>query len=504
MATLARANATGHSAAYLQVGSAVGRYFVLRPLGAGAMGVVYEAYDPQLNRKIALKILRPEPTRSERDTGELLHEAQAMAQLTHPNVRAIFDVGMVDGQVFIAMEHVDGVTLAAWLHQSRRSAREVLAMFVDAGAGLAAAHGAGVVHGDFKPDNVLVGADGRVRVTDFGLATYSNESGEAPSPRRGGTPGFMAPEQEAGGVALAQSDQYSFCVALNGALQECQGRVPASVRSLVSKGLSPSPENRHPSMSALLQDLRRAQERRRQSWVVGACLSALVLAAVATGVTVRSRRQLCKSGGPRWASIWNASRRARVAKALQQTGAPYARTVSDRLSPLLDAYGERWERMFDDACEATWIRGEQSAELMDRRVACLDDRLGEVDALLGIFEGATADTPEGAIQATAGLPTLDLCVDAKALAQPFPKDMEKKREQLGRIDALRLAGKYAQGVRETAEAVSAVEGTAYPAVRAQAALALGRLQILAGDRKAAEPPLVESAALALEGKDARG
>jgi eukaryotic-like serine/threonine-protein kinase len=252
----------------LERGAALGRYLVLDRLGAGGMGVVYTAYDPQLDRKVALKLVRnPKATYSSEGPTRLLREAQAMAKLAHPNVVTVHDVGIVDGQVFIAMEFVEGQTLGEWLAElgpapgsgpgSGLGPRwvEVLDVFVAAGAGLRAAHEVGIVHRDFKPDNVLIGVDGRVRVMDFGLARAdddnpavrqatgrqsalgpadddnpampSDEGHELADSALGftattltvagaimGTPAYMAPEQHLGLRADARADQFGFCVAM--------------------------------------------------------------------------------------------------------------------------------------------------------------------------------------------------------------------------------------------------------------------------------------------------
>src|SRR5262245_38729127 len=159
-------------AALLERGAAVGRYVILDRLGTGGMGVVYSAYDPELDRKVALKLLRPDrgPFSGEAGRLRLLREAQAIARLSHPNVIAVYDTGSFGDQVFVAMEFVEGWTLRQWLEEKRPAWREVLARFVLAGRGLAAAHAVGLVHRDFKPENVLLGKDGRVRVADFGIA----------------------------------------------------------------------------------------------------------------------------------------------------------------------------------------------------------------------------------------------------------------------------------------------------------------------------------------------
>ncbi|HYO70315.1 MAG TPA: serine/threonine-protein kinase [Archangium sp.] len=212
-------------------GALVGRYMVLEKLGAGGMGVVYAAYDPELDRKLALKLLHPGSDPVEKSGGQarLMREAQAMARLAHPNVISLFDVGVWSGRVFIAMELVEGPSLRDWLKQASHSWREVVEVFIAAGRGLAAAHAAGLVHRDFKPDNVLLGREGRVRVLDFGLARPASATEESlampaelPLSERGsspldtpltrvglviGTPAYMAPELYSGGVFDARSDQ---------------------------------------------------------------------------------------------------------------------------------------------------------------------------------------------------------------------------------------------------------------------------------------------------------
>jgi serine/threonine protein kinase len=218
-------------------GDRLGRYVIIDLLGSGGMGVVYTAYDPDLDRRVALKLLRPDRGPSWGETGRLrlLREAQAIARLSHPNVIAVYDAGSFGDQVFVAMEFIEGGTLRQWLEE-RPPWREVLDRFLLAGRGLAAAHAAGLVHRDFKPDNVLLSRDGRVRVMDFGLARPIGEPSRmeewrAPAGSGGnlaspltqwgealGTPGYMAPEQLRGEASDARSDQFSFCVSLYEAL----------------------------------------------------------------------------------------------------------------------------------------------------------------------------------------------------------------------------------------------------------------------------------------------
>jgi hypothetical protein len=296
----------------------VGRYQLLEVIGAGGMGVVYTAHDPQLNRKVALKLVRASSAKAEiaaKSRARLLREAQAMAQLAHPNVVAVYDAGTHEGQVFVAMELVEGDNLKLYLKQHRPDWRGAVELFVAAGDGLAAAHARGLVHRDFKPDNVLVGSDGRVRVTDFGLARLELEPEDTPSAeeRRAarplsmtetgmllGTPAYMAPEQLKGLSVDGRSDQFSFCVALFEALCGRRPyqltsvdssptafpkdvRVPAAIVALLDRGLNTAPEQRFGSMAELLAGLKAALHEPKKSRAPWAAVIAATVAAIAAG-----------------------------------------------------------------------------------------------------------------------------------------------------------------------------------------------------------------------------
>jgi Protein kinase domain/Putative zinc-finger len=315
---------TGHpppsATGILAAGTQVGRYLVTDMIGAGGMGVVYAADDPELDRRVAIKLLRRD-LRAAFGEARLQREAQAMARISHQNVIAVHDVGSHADQVFVAMELVDGHSLRAWLRARARSVGGIVSTFAAAGRGLAAAHAAGLVHRDFKPDNVLVDADdGRVRVTDFGLARAADDRADAGGGARDdaiaidrpltvsgaviGTPAYMAPEQLAGGHVDARTDQFSFCVALYEALYgerpfagkhlaeleaevaagrvrpppaRTRSRVPASLRAIVLRGLSVRPGDRFSTMDDLVAALGRDRTRvpRTVAWL------ALALAAIA-------------------------------------------------------------------------------------------------------------------------------------------------------------------------------------------------------------------------------
>jgi hypothetical protein len=306
----------------LPPGTRVGRYAVGDVLGAGGMGVVYAATDPELGRAVAVKLVRGDIARGMKAARRrMVREAQAMARVSHPNVIAVHDAGTFGGDVFIAMELVRGQSLRAWLASGVRSVGDILTAYLAAGRGLAAAHAAGLVHRDFKPDNVLVGDDGRVRVTDFGLA---HTDGDDLSSLDGntisgdllpddpvdltmtgaiiGTPPYMAPEQHDGGLVDARSDQFAFCIALYEALYgerpfpgrtrddiakavrsgriappPAGARVPGSLRAILLRGLSLRPGDRFPTMDSLLRALGRDRGRLPRRVAAVAAIALLVV-----------------------------------------------------------------------------------------------------------------------------------------------------------------------------------------------------------------------------------
>jgi len=295
----------------------IGRFTVLGLVGRGGLGEVYAAYDPELDRRVALKVLAHADDRS--GLARLRREAMAMARLSHPNVARVFDVGTIDSRLFIAMEFIRGQTLRAWLAEQPRAWREVRDVFLAAGQGLAAAHREGIIHRDFKPDNVLIDEEGRARVVDFGLAIPADESirtaddnpGADPEPldpSSGGTPAYMAPEQNLGHPSDARADQFSFCVALFEALygrrpflgrtwqtlspQVLRGGlepltaargVPPHLRRVVLRGLAGAPGRRYPDMDALLAELAHepAPSRTARYLLLGAAVLGLGAASLA-------------------------------------------------------------------------------------------------------------------------------------------------------------------------------------------------------------------------------
>jgi tetratricopeptide (TPR) repeat protein len=510
----------------LERGAEVGRYLVLQTLGAGGMGIVYAAYDPKLDRRIALKLLRSDTPLSAGASARLSREAQAMARLSHPNVVAVYDVGTIGADVFVAMEYVQGKTLAAWLRERKRSPTEILVAFRKAGAGLAAAHAAGIIHRDFKPDNVLIGDDGSVRVTDFGLARTNEPEGAVriptPSPasappaltQRGhvmGTPAYMAPEQADAGIVDARSDLFSFCVALYEALygerpfaghrvsellEAARGgavrepprgtSVPAWIRRILFSGLAADPAHRPPSMAALLALLARDPAARRRRALLTSALFAVV--GGATGLSawaLSARSPTCAGAERKLEGVWDEARKREVQAAFLATGRPFAADAWRATERALDGYARRFVAMHTEACEATRVHGDQSEELLDLRVQCLSARRGELAALCAVLTKADGRVVENAAQAAQRLTPVDGCADVAALRSGMPPptdeaaraDVAEARSQLALAKALADTGSPREALAPATAGLSAAERSGFEPIVAEALYRKGRVEL---------------------------
>ena len=423
----------------LQKGTSVGRYLVLGRLGAGAMGEVYAAYDPELDRKIALKLLRAQQGKGDkaRRQERLVREAKAIAKLSHPNVVGIFDVGVHDGQVFLAMEYLGGGTLDDWCKASTRPWREVVKMFIEVGEGLAAAHAEGLIHRDFKPDNVLLDKQGKPKVADFGLVRLQSAgldvpataSGEMPpdSPddaagalslaapaaltRTGalaGTPAYMAPEQFLGRSTDARTDQFAFCVSLYEALYGerpfagdtvmalgkavVAGRVreppkdsavPAWIRRHVQRGLRSDPSQRHDSVAELLLALSRdpVVRVRRRAGVVAAILALIVVVALVHRRGERRRMEFERQIADRVADATKAQQEAtRMTDAASKLRTDAIGAFADRRRHDGERIWVEAKKMFT-AAERSWERADRSLQAtvdLDRQRASVREKLSDV------------------------------------------------------------------------------------------------------------------------------
>jgi serine/threonine protein kinase/tetratricopeptide (TPR) repeat protein len=593
-----------HGQATLARGASIGRYVVLALVGRGGMGEVYAAYDPELDRKVAVKLLRVKPGAGvslAEGRQRTLREAQAIARLSHPNVVVVYDVGTFEEKVFIAMEFLEGNTAGYWAQSQRRTWQEVLKVYVAAGRGLAAAHDKGLVHRDFKPENVMVGRDGQVRVMDFGLARQVSERSTPDKPvtpvpgdgstvvtqrialavsqpgvpqpvdgstlvlnggaggagpmshedmhtsnsgmfdhrltRTGammGTPAYMAPEQFRGVATDARTDQFSFCIALyealygerpfagntlmaltanvvNGKLREAppNSNVPAWIRKILLRGLRVSPDERYPGTSDLLDALAKnpAVARRRAAYVGGAALLAVALG-FGANKGFADRPAPCGGAPAKLAGVWELrkagepepARHARIREAFMKTGKSYAADVYATASRALTTYAQRWADMRKETCEATEVRKEQSAEVLDLRMSCLDERLGGLRALTDVFLAANGEVVEKAVSASNALASLDRCADVpllRAVVKP-PENAQTRskvddfRQKLADLRARLNAGRFSDALKQAPAVVAEIRSIGYQPLVAESLALLGNILFRSNYTEKAEQALVEA------------
>jgi eukaryotic-like serine/threonine-protein kinase len=532
------ADGPAEGASTLERGTIVGRYTILELVGRGGMGEVYAAYDPKLDRRIALKLLRTAHVAPD-SSGEarLLREAQAIAKVSHPNVVTIHDVGTHGDRVFLAMEFLDGATLKDWLATAPRTRRQIVDVFKAAARGLVAAHAAGLIHRDFKPQNVMVTPDGAVRVMDFGLVRQVDDltaggEGEA-GPRTWGddveltrtgdmvgTPRYMAPEQFKAEPVSTRTDQFSFCVALYEALYAqrpfdgltlpmlvanvigghvvvppAKAGVPSWLRRVVLRGLEVDPARRFPSMTALLEELADDPTARRRRLALGAGLLASLAAAILGARHFAIVPSVtCGSGLPRWAGVWTPGavtmRSEAIHGAFASSGKAYAEQAFRGAARGLDEYARRWLGLYTDACEAH-ARGEQSADVLDLRMSCLDERLTRARALTDLFAHADGEVVANALAATSALPSLDRCGDVtilKAIVRPpesegLRRRVDALRGEVAHLAALRDGGHCVDAERLAEDLIARVRATAYLPLLADVLTVAGTLGNTCADNK---------------------
>jgi hypothetical protein len=497
---------TGASRPSLAHGARVGRYLILNVIGRGGMGVVYAAHDPQLDRQVALKLIRTADSVEEAE--RLVREAQALAKLTDPHVVAVYDAGEVDGQVFVAMQLVDGEDLAAALQKRRRSedVAQILSWFRDAGRGLAAAHAARLVHRDFKPSNVLIDKRGRVAVTDFGIA---REQGRSHDPERRalssanrllGTPAYMAPEQHAFDRATEASDQFAFCVSLWEALFDQhpfvadraatssvevgiaifegkllpprkRGRVPRRVVDALERGLSRDPAARWPSMIALIGELEPA---RRWRVPPRAAMAVAGVAAVAVAAVLAWPWPWHSDGGgvaavdceldAQIAAAWPDATRARIADELARGAPGYGAQVAATLTGKLDEDVRALHAAAGAVCSV--VPGAADTTIAAR--ACLATHTAELDGFVSELARGIPAAADRAPTAERLLERIAAC-DVKNAAAPPLAPFAGSVTELARRTGHAI-GRYANGASDDAE-----RELAYVAGRA-AALQLHELE----------------------------
>ncbi len=539
----------------------LGRYIVLDEIGRGGMGLVWTAYDPKLDRKVALKLLKG-PTRVGKRQARFIREAQALARLNHPNIVTVHDVDTHDGRLYMAMELVVGQTLRKWL-ASVRGVQEIIEVFVQAGRGLAAAHTANLTHRDFKPSNVLIANDGRVKVVDFGLAKHieplpggpSVEEDVEPSPDEGafiadaktqavseppdsaeimavissssrgdltqvgrvvGTPHYMAPEQY--GMLIppevgAWTDQFCFGVAMYEALYGTlpfegvtpyeryenirTGRfgnhardasVPAWLLRVLQRTMCFMPDDRYPSMEAVLEELLDDPERRRRRWLGrGATAGVLglgllgVVSALTTHPEVTVPPRPCTGAAQHMAAVWDGTAQDSVKAAMGSSTRSFAADTAERVIEGIDDYTQDWAQQHTAICEATRVQGEQSEALLDVRMMCLDRRRGELSALIDVLGTADDTIVLAGVGAVEQLRRPEPCAVAQPGVEPVvPEDPLRRvpfveiRDQLDRAGAVTAAGRHAEGGELAQEAGDRAAREGFVHLRARAYLIEGR------------------------------
>jgi eukaryotic-like serine/threonine-protein kinase len=425
------------------------QYRIERTIAAGGMGVVFLAHDIRLGRPVAVKLCTG---LSSSAVHRIQREAMALAKLAHPNVVVVFQAGELDGRFFIAMEYVAGGTARSWLAAAPRSPREIIALYLHAGTGLAAAHAEGLIHRDFKPDNVLVGHDGRPRVADFGLVWTTREELRDPNVDTAsgpaglitqaglvlGTIAYMPPEQLAGADIDARADQYAFAASLWEALfgqrpnagdsapatREQAPGVPRHVVTALRRALSEDPAHRWDDVDALLVELRRdpAATRRRALIGVGALGLTAALAGFAVAGTHEPIALPCEDAAARIQPVWSDERRAALATAV---GEPAWSGIEQRA----DARATAWMDAHAQACRATQLEGVASEDVLYRRMLCLQGRLDQLDTMIDALSSGSPAATARAAEALDALPSSASCLDAAATAEEEPPPRDPLRRE---------------------------------------------------------------------------
>jgi eukaryotic-like serine/threonine-protein kinase len=517
----------------------IGRYSIRRRLGMGGMGVVYEAFDERVGRAVALKLLLPGNAEVERE--RLRREAQALARLSHPNVVEVFEIGEHHDpeageppRAYVAMALVEGHSLDRWLRLRRRSLAEIVEVFVQAGEGLVAAHAHGLVHRDFKPGNVLVGNDGRVRVVDFGLVRESDVvEPSTPATERSvralplgsfresltrtgatvGTPAYMSPEQLLHLPLGPKSDQFAFCVALYEALfrqhpfvvggewtklpfnvldgavarPPHDPRVPARLVKAVVRGLAVRPEERWPALDVLLSELRWAlapRGRRPLLTAVAVGITGIGLALLTPSVVLEPPDH-CEDAATLMDQAWGSAAREGLRSAWVGTGRPSDADTWSRVEVRMQAYAEDWWAVHRAACAGP-SRASSSA-------MCLARLADGARIRLQVMATPNEGVRDNAVQMFGELPPVDRCRAALDEQDPAPSDDRLDVpgwRELERVDALLDAGQLDEARAQLEATLDRAGRESNAVLLAEVQLRIGRVQLRTGN--------VEPAVKALE------
>ena len=518
-----------------------GRYQIEAILGQGGSGTVYRAWDRVLGELIAIKVLRPDRARERSWIMRLAREVKVARAIRHPNVCRVYELGHADGHWFVTMELGTGGTLRALLHQgARKEPRPLGERLTDARAicaGLAAIHAVGIFHRDVTPQNVLRMEDGRLVISDFGLAIELSAS----TTMNGGTPNYMPPETLLGQRGDRRSDVWQLGVILHETLFGCRPTfeqiddratlrwplppeatpVEEELARLCVDCLSANPASRPSTAMAVVGRLAAAEEARPRSALQRSWLrakkgvarhrrltsAALVVAACVGGVRavqIADRPRLCRAAGDRLAGVWDGSVKRRARQAFDRSGRSYAADSFSSVDHLLTDYLGRWSGMYTEACEATQVRGEQSAEVLDLRMACLGERLNGARALTQLLSQADGEVVDNAVGAADALGTLELCADPKLLRNVLPPPGDAAtRDEVARIRAgiaeakvLHDAGNEKAATGNLRALVADARRVRYSPVLAEALLQLGEVLAFGNDGAGSHQAIKEAAWLA--------
>ncbi|HEX3694264.1 MAG TPA: serine/threonine-protein kinase [Polyangia bacterium] len=523
-----------------------GRYQIEASIGEGGSGSVFRAWDRALGEPIAIKILHPERAREKSWINRLAREVRVARAIRHPNVCRVFDLGHADGHWFVTMELADGGALRQLLRAGNqtdgpRPLEERLADARSLCAGLAAIHAVGFIHRDVTPQNVLRMTDGRLVLSDFGLAIENNDNTTV----HGGTPAYMPPEALMGGRSDQRSDVWQLGAILheimfgrkpewrNGPdgtsmkwpLPAVSSPVEEEVARLCGDCLAHDPVARPPTAMAVAGRLAAAEVARPRGWLMrralqvrafwrqhralrAAAVAAVLAAGVVRGAQILAKPALCRGAETKLAGVWDPRVKAEVRKAFFGTGQSFASSTFWSVNRLIEDYVQRWSGTYIEACEATQVRGEQSAEVLDLRMSCLQDRLAGLKALTALFSQADGAVVENAATAASQLGAVDRCNDVKLLRSMVPppenpvarRQVEQLQSRIADTRALAAAGRLAEAEKATALLVEDARRVKFPPALAEALALRGRMLIDLRNVSGAEDAFEEGLWAAEEGR----
>jgi serine/threonine-protein kinase len=510
------------------------RYQIEAILGQGGSGTVFRAWDRVLGEPIAIKILHHERAREKSWIKRLAREVKVARAIRHPNVCRVFDLGQADGYWFVTMELATGGTLKDLLREGKT--RPLAERLQDSRAvcqGLAAIHAVGITHRDVTPQNVLRLSDGRLVLSDFGLAI----EGEDETTIHGGTPNYMPPETVMGERADQRSDVWQLGAILYeilfGRRPEWERRadglvmkwplpvnaspVEEELARLCGDCLAQNPAIRPVTAMAVAGRLAAAEVARPRTSVERAWLQAkgwaaryrgiglvlcglVVLGGFARALQVAARPPLCRAADERLSAIWDPQVKARIRRAFVQTGKTYAAETFGSVNRVIERYLQGWASAYTEACEATNVRGEQSPEILDLRMACLGERLNETRALAAVLEAADVNVVDNAVDAANALRTLERCSDPRLLRALVPPpeegarrhEVERLRRGIADAKALNDAGNPTMAAERLRAIVIEARHVGYAATLAEALDILGFVLTDSGDVQEANAALKEA------------